>query len=214
WHYQRYIKNYLRCVRAVDENVGRLLEYLDETGLAENTIVFYSSDQGFYLGEHGWFDKRWMYEESLRTPLLVRWPGVIPAGAVDTDHIVSNLDIAQTWLDIAGAPEPDDMQGSSLLPLLRGESPPDWRTAFYYHYYESGGHGVPIHFGVTDGREKLIRFDDPKLEIDAWEFYDLLRDPNELRSEYNNPEYAPKVRRLERELERLQEQYGIPGESS
>lgn len=207
WNYQRYIKNYLRCVKAVDENVGRVLDYLDESGLSENTIVIYSSDQGFYLGEHGWFDKRWMYEESLRTPLLVKWPGVVEQGKKDSKHIVSNLDIAQTWLEIAGAPDPGDMQGRSLVPLFKGESPADWRQTHYYHYYEAGGHGVPIHYGVTDGRNKLIHFIGK--DLDEWEFYDRKNDPNEVRSEYNNPEYAEKIEELEEEIERLQSKFGL-----
>jgi len=209
WHYQRYIRNYLRCVVAIDENVGRLLDYLDQSGLAEDTLVIYSSDQGFYLGEHGWFDKRWMYEESLRTPLLVRWPGTVDPGTIDDEHIVSNLDFASTWLDLAGAPIPGDLQGRSLVPLLRGESPEDWRQSFYYHYYESGGHGVPIHYGVTTGRQKLIRFRDEALGVDAWEFYDLEKDPQELRSEFDNPEYAPRIERLREELEWHRERLGI-----
>jgi len=211
WHYQRYIKNYLRCVKAVDENVGRMLDYLDESGLAENTVVIYSSDQGFYLGEHGWFDKRWMYEESLRTPLLVRWPGVVKPGTVDDTHIVSNLDMAQTWLDMAEAAQPDDMQGRSIVPILNGESPEDWRKIFYYQYYESGGHGVPLHHGVTTGDHKLIRFKDEKRGVDSWEFYDRTKDPQELKSEYANPEYAPKVKELTGEIERLQLELGITG---
>ncbi len=208
WHYQRYIKNYLRCVKAVDENVGRLLDYLEESGLAENTVVIYSSDQGFYLGEHGWFDKRWMYEESLRTPLLVRWPGVTKPGTVDDEHIVSNLDLAQTWLAIAQQADPEDMQGRSLVPLFRGESPEDWRRSFYYHYYESGGHGVPVHFGVTTGEHKLIHFKDG--DLDAWEFYDLAKDPDELRSEFANPEYAPLIKELTAEMKRLQAELEVP----
>ncbi len=207
WHYQRFIKNYLRCVRAVDENVGRVLDYLDEHGLAENTLVIYSSDQGFYLGEHGWFDKRWMYEESLRTPLLARWPGVIEPGSVDDEHIVSNLDFAETVLDAVGAPIPDDMQGRSFLPLLKGESPGDWRQTFYYHYYEAGGHGVPLHYGVTDGRHKLIRF--PQEPLDAWELFDLEKDPRELRSVFGQPDYAEIQAGLEQELERLRRQYQV-----
>ncbi len=206
WHYQRYIKNYLRCVRAVDENIGRMLDWLEEHGLAKNTVVIYSSDQGFWLGEHGWFDKRWMYEESLHTPLLARWPGVVAPGSVN-DDIVSNLDYAETFLEIAGAPIPDDMQGRSLVPILRGETPSDWRKTFYYHYYEAGGHGVPIHFGVTDGRYKLIRFPDDNL--DTWEFFDLERDPHEMRSEYDNPEYAGKIEELKSELERLRREYQL-----
>jgi len=206
WHYQRYIKNYLRCVRAVDENVGRLLDYLDKHDLADNTVVIYSSDQGFWLGEHGWFDKRWMYEESLHTPLLVRWPDVVKPGAVN-DDIVSNLDFAETFLDIAGAPAPSDMQGRSLVPVLKGDTPDDWRTTFYYHYYEKGGHGVPIHFGVTDGRHKLIRF--PGKHLDTWEFYDLKSDPQETRSVYGDPAYASKVEAMKKELTRLRAKFDV-----
>ncbi|MEM1296147.1 MAG: sulfatase/phosphatase domain-containing protein, partial [Verrucomicrobiota bacterium] len=207
WHYQRYIKNYLRCVKAVDENVGRILNYLDESGLGEDTVVIYSSDQGFYLGEHGWFDKRWMYEESLRTPLLVKWTGVIKEGSRDATHIVSNLDVAQTWLEMAGAPDPGDMQGRSMVPLFKGEMPKDWRQTHYYHYYEAGGHGVPVHYGVTDGRNKLIHFIGK--DLDEWEFYDRKNDPNEVRSEYNNPEYSQKIEELEEEIERLQSELGL-----
>lgn len=206
WNYQRYIKNYLRCVAAVDESIGRMMDYLKREGLAGNTVVIYSSDQGFYLGEHGWFDKRWMYEESLRTPLIVRWPGVTPSGVENTD-IVSNLDFAETFLDIAGAKIPDDMQGASLLPILKGKTPPDWRKTFYYHYYESGGHGVPIHFGVTDKDYKLIRFKDKGL--DAWELFDLKNDPQEMRSVYDDAKYAGVVKRLTGELARLREKYKV-----
>ena len=175
WNYQRYIKNYLRCVKAVDENVGRLLEYLDDNGLANNTVVIYSSDQGFWLGEHGWFDKRWMYEESLHTPLIVRWPG--------------------------------QMQGLALTPLLRGKTPANWRKTHYYHYYEAGGHGVPVHYGVTDGRHKLIRFPDDTL--DAWEFFDLKKDPNEMQSRYDDPQYTRTIAALKEELNRLRKQYQV-----
>lgn len=207
WHYQRYIRNYLRCVRAVDENVGRLLDYLDEKDLAKNTIVIYSSDQGFYLGEHGWFDKRWMYEESLRTPLVVRWPEVIEPGAVNDEDIVSNLDFASTFLDVAEATIPKDLQGRSLVPVLKGLTPKDWRKTHYYHYYESGGHGVPLHFGVTDGRYKLIRFPEPQL--DAWEFFDLESDPMELESRYGDPAVTKEQERLKSELGRLQDLYEV-----
>ena len=142
WHFQRYLKNHLRCVTAIDENITRILDYLDENDLADNTVVIYSSNQGFYLGEHGWFDKRWMYEESLRSPLLASWPGVIKPGSSNGD-IVSNLDFAQTFLDIASAPDPGDMQGASLVPLFKGNTPDDWRQSFYYHYYESGATASP-----------------------------------------------------------------------
>lgn len=206
WKYQRYIKDYLRCIDSVDEGVGRMLDYLDESGLAENTVVIYASDQGFYLGEHGWFDKRFMYEESLRTPFLVRWPGVTEPGS-RTDAIVSNLDFAQTFLEMAGVEAPEDMQGESLVPLLKGEQPEDWRTSFYYHYYEfPGAHSVQKHYGVRDSRYKLIHF----YEIDEWEFYDLERDPHELKSVYDDPAQAEYVQELKEELARLREYYQVP----
>ena len=208
WHYQRYIRNYLRCVKAVDENVGRLLDWLGEKGEADNTVVIYSSDQGFYLGEHGWFDKRWIYEESLRTPLLVRWPGEVEPGVVNEADLVSNLDFAQTFLAIAGEESPDDMQGRSLLPVLRGETPADWRKTHYYHYYESGGHGVALHYGVTDGRYKLIRFPEP--EVEGWEFYDLESNPLELESRYGDPALAEEQARMKGELDRLRAKYEVP----
>ncbi|HIQ22866.1 MAG TPA: DUF4976 domain-containing protein, partial [Planctomycetes bacterium] len=213
WKYQRYMKDYLRCVAAVDENLGRVLRYLDESGLAENTVVIYTSDQGFFLGEHGWFDKRWIYQESLRTPLLVRWPGVVKQGSVNRD-IVSNLDFAETFLDIAGVDIPEDMQGRSLVPLLRGQTPADWRQSFYYHYYEfPGAHSVRRHYGVASGRHKLIHFYphpwDPN-PVDEWELYDLQSDPKELKSVYGQPDYADVQRRLETELARLRRQLGVP----
>lgn len=207
WNYQRFMKNYLRCVKAVDESIGTLMEYLNETGLAQNTIVIYSSDQGFYLGEHGLFDKRWMYEESLRTPLIVRWPGKIRQGSVNTTDIVSNLDFAETFLDVAGIDVPDDMQGRSLVPVLEGNTPSDWRKHHYYHYYEHGGHGVPIHFGVTDGRFKLIRYPHP--DHDTWEFFDLKSDPLEMNNIYGqaNPEVQ---QALLRQLNQLRQQFDLP----
>ena len=207
WHYQRYIKNYLRCVRAVDENIGRLLDYLDEKGLSENTVVIYSSDQGFYLGEHGWFDKRWMYEESYRTPLVARWPGKIDPGTVNDSDIVSNVDFAETFLEIAGAKIPEEMQGKSLVPVFQGETPPDWRKTHYYHYYEKGGHGVALHYGVTDGRFKLIRFPEP--HFDTWELYDLKTDPHEMESRYDDPELAEAQTRLKSELDRLRKKLKV-----
>lgn len=210
WNYQRFIKNYLRCVRGVDENVGRVLAWLDEQGLAENTVVVYSSDQGFYLGEHGWFDKRWMYEESFRTPLLVRWPGVVAPGSVDEKDLVSNLDFASTFLDVAGAPIPEDVQGRSLVPILKGEVPEDWRSSFYYHYYESGGHGVPLQYGVTNGRYKLIRFPEPNLN--AWELFDSKNDPMELESRYGDPSLSEVQAKLESEMQRLREVYRVPAD--
>ncbi len=200
WKYQRFIKDYLRCIAAVDDNVGRMLDYLDEAGLSKDTVVIYCSDQGFYLGEHGWFDKRWMYEQSLRTPFLVRWPGVTKPGTVNKD-IVSPVDFAETFLEMAGAKVPAGMQGRSLVPVLKGETPSDWRTVFYYHYYEyPGWHYVRRHYGVTDGRYKLIYFYEP--DVNEWELYDLKTDPNEMRSCYADPEYKSVRRRLRKELER------------
>ena len=205
WKYQRYIKDYLRTIASVDDNVGRLLRYLDETGLAENTIVIYASDQGFYLGEHGWFDKRWMYEESLKTPLIMRWPGIIEAGTVNT-NMVSNLDLPETLLHAAGVEIPSDMQGRSLLPLLQDEIPADWRTSFYYHYYEKGIHNVAPHEGVRTERHKLIHY----YETNEWELFDLAIDPNELRSVYDVPSYAETQTALLNELGRLKEELRVP----
>ncbi|MCA9131213.1 MAG: sulfatase [Planctomycetales bacterium] len=211
WKYQRYAKDYLRCVKSVDDSVGRLLQYLDDSGLAENTIVIYSSDQGWYLGEHGWFDKRWMYEESLKTPLLVRWPGVTQAGATN-ESIVSNLDFAETFLDVAGVTVPDDMQGRSLVPLLQGSVPNDWRQAFYYHYYENpGGHNVARHYGVTNGQYKLIHFYAlARQSIDDWELFDLKRDPHELQSVYDDPKYAEVRSEMLAQLNELRTMYQVP----
>ena len=203
WNYQRFVKDYLRCVDAVDENVGRMLDYLDEAGLTENTVVIYTSDQGWYLGEHGWYDKRWMYEESFRTPLLIRWPGKTHPGSV-SEKMVMNLDLAETFLEIAGLPVPGDMQGRSIVPILRGESPADWRTSVYYHYYEfPQPHYVHPHTGVRTERYKLIHF----YTIDAWELFDLEKDPRELKSVYDDPAYAGVVADMKKELTRLKEQY-------
>ncbi len=206
WKYQRYLQDYLGCIRAVDESVGTVLDYLQESGLADNTVVMYSSDQGFYLGEHGWFDKRFMYEESYRTPLLAKWPGVTPAGTVNTD-LTSNLDFAQTFLDIAGLEQPQDMQGESLVPILKGKTPADWRQSLYYHYYEYPAvHSVRRHEGVATKRYKLINFYD----LDEWEFYDLEKDPYEMKSQYDNPAYQDKIAELKHELVRLREYYKLP----
>ena len=205
WKYHRYIKDYLRCVASVDDNVGRLLDYLDESGLAENTVVFYTSDQGFYLGDHSWFDKRFMYEESLRMPLLVRYPREIKTGSVNRD-IVLNLDFAETFLDFAGAVKPEDMQGRSIRRLLRGKTPGDWRKSMYYHYYEYPAvHMVKRHYGVRTKRYKLMHF---YYDIDAWELYDLEKDANELNNVYDEPDYAGVVAELKGEIERLRKQYG------
>jgi arylsulfatase A-like enzyme len=206
WKYQRYLKDYLRCIKSVDESIGELQEFLENTGLAEDTVFIYSSDQGFYLGEHGWFDKRFMFDESYRTPLLVRWPGVVKAGSRN-DDLVSNLDFAQTFLDIAGAEMPGDMQGASLVSILTGETPDDWRSSHYYHYYEyPGWHMVHRHEGVYDGRYKLMNFYD----LEEWELYDLKKDPQEMKNQYANPEYVKVVERLHGELEQLRAQYEVP----
>ncbi|HJS08566.1 MAG TPA: sulfatase [Pirellulales bacterium] len=204
WRYNRYMHDYLACVKAVDESVGRLLRFLDDEGLAENTVVVFSSDQGFYLGEHGWFDKRWIFEESLRTPLLVRWPGVTKPGTA-TSQIVSLLDFAQTFLDIAGAPAPNDMQGRSLVSMCKGEIPADWRKSLYYHYYEFPvPHRVRPHYGVITDRFKLVHYYKP--DVDDWELLDREKDPLETRNYYNDPGYASTVKELHAELERLRKE--------
>jgi len=206
WKYQRYVKEYLRTVAGVDDNVGRLLDYLEEHALDENTVVIYSSDQGWYLGEHGWYDKRWMYEESLVTPLLVRWPGKIQAGSVN-DAMVSNLDFAATFLDLAGAEIPIDLQGRSLKPLFLGETPEDWRTSHYYHYYEYPGyHCVERHYGVRTSRYKLIHY----YNRDEWELFDLEVDPMEMKSVYHDEAYEDIVDELKEELARLRAYYAVP----
>ena len=202
--YQRYMRDYLACISAVDKGVGKVLDYLKEAGLDENTIVIYTSDQGFYLGEHGWFDKRWMYKESLRTPLIVRWPGMVEAGTVNND-LVSNLDFAETFLDLAQTDIPADMQGMSLVPVLEGNTPSDWRKAHYYHYYEHPSeHDVRRHYGITTAKYKLIHF---YYDVDKWELYDLEKDPSELRNIYGDPQYAAVQEELHRELEELRAQY-------
>ena len=189
----------------MDDNVGRLLDYLDRTGLADSTLVVYASDQGFFLGNHGWYDKRWMYEESLRFPLIARWPGVIPPGTEDS-HLVQNLDLAQTFLDMAGVDAPDRMQGRSLLPLLQGRDPEGWREALFYQYYEHGGHGVPRHYGVRTERYKLIHYP----TSGEWELFDLQADPHELRSVHDDPAYADVRAAMERRLNELRDRYDVP----
>jgi arylsulfatase A-like enzyme len=208
WKYNRYLHDYLGCIKAVDESVGRLLEYLDAETLAADTIVVYASDQGFYLGEHGWFDKRWIFEESLRTPLLVRWPKVVKPGSLNS-RIVSNLDFAETFLEAAGLAIPSEMQGRSLMPLLAGKTPSDWRTSFYYHYYEyPGPHDVRRHYGVVTDRHKLVHFYEP--EVVEWELFDLVNDPNELANVFGLPEQARVREELKRELDRLRKDLHVP----
>ena len=211
WKYQAYMQDYLGCIAGVDENIGRILKFLKDHDLEKNTVVMYSSDQGFYLGEHGWFDKRFMYEESFRTPLVAKWPGVIEPGQRNKD-LVQNIDFAETFLDIAGAPIPVDMQGRSLVPLLKGQTPCDWRKSLYYHYYEYPAvHSVRRHEGVFDGRHKLIRFygrDVPNGE--EWELYDLEKDPSEMKSVYADAGKSEIVKSLEAELARLKKYYKVP----
>lgn len=203
WKYQRYMHDYLRCIHSVDRNVGRVLDYLEKNGLLENTLIVYTSDQGFYMGEHGWFDKRFMYEESFRTPLLMRLPGSKKQG--DVNEFVQNIDYAPTFLQLAGVEIPLDMQGESLLPLLKGERVKDWRKSLYYHYYEfPDEHAVKRHYGARNERYKIIHFYD---DIDEWEFYDLQNDPNELHNLIDNPSYKSQIDSLKQELERLQVKY-------
>lgn len=206
WRYNRYMHDYLACVKAVDESVGRMLQTLDEAGEADNTIVVFTSDQGFFLGEHGWFDKRWIFEESLRTPLIVRWPGVTQPGTV-RGEIVSLIDFAQTFLEAAGLPQPSDMQGRSLVPLLRGTVPEDWRKSLYYHYYEFPvPHRVRPHVGVITDRYKLVHYYKP--DIDDWELLDRQTDPLETKNFYNDPAYQQVAADLRQELERLRKEVG------
>ena len=201
--YQRYMKDYLACVASVDDNLGRVLDYLDRSGLAANTVVIYTSDQGFFLGDHDWFDKRFMYEESLRMPLLIRWPGHVKPGST-SDKIVLNLDFAETFLDCAGRDKPQDMQGRSFRPILEGTAPADWRTSTYYRYYEFPAvHSVQKHYGVRTDRYKLIFYH----ELGEWELFDLQKDPSELRSVYADPQYADVVKELKTEMERLKKEY-------
>jgi arylsulfatase A-like enzyme len=202
WKYQRYMRDYLACIASIDDNVGRLLDYLDRSGLAENTIVVYTSDQGFFLGDHDWYDKRFMYEESLRMPLLVRWPAQVKAGTV-SDGMVLNVDFAPTLLDATGLKVPADMQGRTFLPLLKGERPKDWRTSMYYRYYHYPmHHRVQPHYGVRTERYKLIYFN----KIDQWELFDLSKDPRELKNLYADPAYAETVKTLKAEMYRLKKE--------
>lgn len=204
WKYQRYMQDYLACISSVDDNIGRVLDYLDETGLAENTLVVYTSDQGFYLGEHGWFDKRFIYDESFKTPLLIRWPNEITPGTTN-EEMVQNLDFAQTFLEAAQIDVPDDMQGESLMPLLKGDTAQWDRDAVYYHYYEyPGAHMVKRHYGIVTRDYKLLHY---YHDVDEWELYDRQKDPNEMNNVYNDPAYADLVTKLHEELKDLREKY-------
>jgi arylsulfatase A-like enzyme len=205
WQYQRFMEDYLRCVHSVDDNVGRVLKYLDDKGLAQNTIVVYMSDQGMYLGEHGLYDKRFMYEESFRTPMLIRFPPLIPSGQKNEAYVM-NLDVAPTFLDFAGVAIPDDMQGESMKALLQNGKVNDWRKELYYHYYEKS-FGLTAHYGIRTERYKLIHFYDPG---NSWELYDLKEDPGEMHNLYNDPAYAETVNKLKRQLKTLQDKYKDP----
>ncbi len=204
WKYQRYMKNYLATVKAVDESVGRMLKYLDDNGLAENTIVIYSSDQGFFLGEHGWYDKRWMFEESFRMPFLVRWPGVVKPQSQPTE-LIQNIDYAPTFLEMAGISAPAEVQGNSLVPIMNG-TVKKWRESLYYAYYEFGEHAVPQHFGVRSMTHKLFFFP----ATNEWNMFDLTNDPQEMVNVYNQPKYKRVQASLEQEFDRLRVQYDAP----
>ncbi|MCB1134208.1 MAG: sulfatase-like hydrolase/transferase, partial [Verrucomicrobiae bacterium] len=207
WKYQRYMKNYLRCVRALDENIGRMLDYLDKSGLAKDTIVIYSSDQGFYLGEHGWYDKRWMFEQSLSMPFLIRWPGVVKPG-IRSQALIQNIDYAPTFLEAAGAPIPSDIQGRSLLPVLKidGEAPNDWRKAIYYAYYGERTHHVAAHDGVRDDRYKLFRF----TKTGEWQLFDLKNDPDEMHDISGDPANAETLERMKALYQEMRTKYEVP----
>jgi len=201
WKYQHYMKDYLRCVQSVDDNVGRLMEWLKANGLDKNTIIIYTSDQGFYLGEHGWFDKRWMYEESFRTPLIISWPGVTKKSV--SNSMVQNLDNAETILDMAGIKIPSDMQGKSMVPILRGKQKGNLHEALYYHFYENQEHKVAKHVGVRTDRYKLIYFYENK----DWELYDLEKDKKEMHNLYGQPAYEKVQDMMKQKLKQLIAQY-------
>lgn len=202
WKYQRYLQDYLACVQSIDDNVGRLLDWLEQAGLARDTVVIYTSDQGFFLGDHGLYDKRFMYEESIKMPFLVKWPGVIAPGSTQ-GAIAINCDFAPTFLDIAGLPAPGDMQGRSLVPLFKGNRPADWRTSMYYRYYhDPGHHNTRAHYGVRTETHKLIYY----WKKDQWELYDLVKDPEELHNIYSDPAAQATAAKLKAELLRLKKE--------
>lgn len=205
WKFRRYMEDYLGTIESVDESVGEVLDYIDAHGLAENTIIVYTSDQGFYLGEHGWFDKRFMYEESLKMPLMIRYPKEIAKGYV-SEEMVMNLDFAPTFLDYAGLEIPEEMQGLSMRQMIREKGSPEWRKQIYYHYYEypKGGHDVKRHYGIRTQRYKLIHY---YYDIDEWELFDLKSDPHEMNNLYGNIEYTALIQDLKTQLKELQAQY-------
>lgn len=209
WNYQRFIRNFLGTLRAQDDSVGRLLDFLDKSGLAENTIVVYTTDHGFFLGDHGWFDKRFMYEQALRVPWMIRYPGHVKPGTVSKDWVV-NIDNAPTALDLVGLPVPDDMQGKSLAPVLKGNTPSDWQTSMYYHYYEfAPPHWVFPHYGIRTERYKLISY----YTVNEWELFDLEKDPDEMESLFEwsgykvHPAYESVANDLVAQLKQLREKY-------
>jgi len=204
WKFQRYMQDYLATISSVDDNIGRVLNYLEETGLDDNTIVVYTSDQGFYLGEHGWFDKRFIYDESFKTPLMIKWPNKVKPG-ITSDEMVQNLDYAQTFLEAAMINVPSDMQGESLMPLLLGENDKWTREEVYYHYYEYPSvHMVKRHYGIVNKEYKLARF---YYDVDEWELYDRLNDPNEMNNVYDDPNYSDVVKELKIKLQNLRIKY-------
>lgn len=203
--YERYLRNYLGTVKGVDENIGRMLDYLEENGLSDNTIVIYSSDQGFYLGEHGWYDKRWMFEESFKMPFLIKWPGVIKPGT-RPEHMIQNIDYAPTFLDAAGVEVPKEVQGKSIKPIFEGQTSDEWRKSVYYAYYETGEHNVPQHFGVRTKTHKLFYIP----LTDEWQMFDLQKDPQEIKNIYDNPEYKQIREELTKEYNRIREHYDAP----
>jgi arylsulfatase A-like enzyme len=218
WFYQRYIKDYLRCVASVDESVGRVLDYLDRQGLADDTIVIYTSDQGFFLGDHGWYDKRFMYEESLRMPLLVRYPGMVAPGSISGSFVL-NIDVAATFCELAGIAPDEPMSGRSITPLLRGEPPPDWRRSMYYRYWEhlSDQHRVAAHCGIRTERYKLPYYYGQGLGLAGtsdqatppeWELFDLATDPAELRNVYDEPGFRAVTQELVAELAAIRSAVG------
>ena len=220
--YQRYLKKFLRCVRGVDDNIGRLLEHLEKSGELDNTVIVYTADQGFMLGEHDYIDKRWMYEESLRMPFIVRYPAMIPAGTVNED-LVNNVDFAPTLLNIAGCKQmPDDFEGHSFFANVQGNTPADWRTATYYRYWmHMAHHDNPAHYGIRTRDHKLIFFygcelkskwlknpDRRKDTTPYWELYDLRKDPHEMHNVYDADEYQDVVRQLKRKLRDIKKEIG------
>ena len=204
WKYQRYMQDYLACVQGVDDSIGKILKYLADNNLEKNTLIIYTSDQGFFLGDHGMYDKRFMYEETIRMPFVARWPGQIKPGTV-SEAITINCDFAPTFLELAGSKIPTEMQGRSMLPILRGEKPSDWRKSFYYRYYhDPGHHNTRQHYGVRTDTHKLIYFP----TIKEWECFDLILDPNEMRNIYKEPSAQPIIAKLKTELDRIKNEVG------